>query len=194
VGSTSGNRFEAELPADGVYMVRVYLRRNAARRNETANSTLEVGIAGGSKTAAAAEASPVTVAPFDRTLELQGIRFRVTSAEVADLNVDGSPEIYVYVTSAGSGSHGSLVAYSANRRKSLSEIHLPPVTEDQVASKGYRGHNEFAVVESVLVQRFPVYRDTDTNGKSTGGTRQLQYKLVPGEAGWILRVDRVVEY
>jgi len=27
-----------------------------------------------------------------------------------------------------------------------------------------------------------------------GRTRQLQYKLRPGEAGWMLRLDRVVEY
>jgi hypothetical protein len=227
VGSTSGNRFEAELPADGVYTIRVYLMRNAARRNETANYTLKVGMAGKGKTAAAAEASPATGASFDRTLELQGIQFHVmsanngsvnmlqivtagleidnspvvrridgtvTGAEVADLNSDGSPEIYVYVTSAGSGSYGSLVAYSANQRKSLSEIYLPPVTQDKAASRGYRGHDEFAVVESVLVQRFPLYRDTDTNAQPTGGTRQLQYQLVPGEAGWILKVDRVVEY
>jgi hypothetical protein len=56
------------------------------------------------------------------------------------------------------------------------------------------GHDEFAVVESVLVRRFPVYRDTDTNTKPTGGMRQLQYKLCPSETGWILKVDRVVDY
>ncbi|MFO7496641.1 MAG: hypothetical protein R6X05_13535 [Desulfobacterales bacterium] len=50
------------------------------------------------------------------------------------------------------------------------------------------------MVESVLVHRFPVYRDADTNAKSTGGTRQLRYTLVAGEAGWILKVDRVDEY
>jgi hypothetical protein len=228
VGSTSGNRFEAELPADGVYTIRVYLMRNAARRKETANYTLEVGILGGGKTASvASEAAPTTHLSFDRTLELQGIRFRVTSAnegsvntlhivpsgleidnspvvqtidgtvmgaEAADLNGDGSPEIYVYVTSAGSGSYGSLVAYSANRRKSLSEIYLPPITQHRKASKGYMGHDEFAVVENVLVRRFPVYRDADTNAKPTGGMRQLQYKLIPGEAGWLFKLDRVVEY
>jgi hypothetical protein len=113
----------------------------------------------------------------------------VTGAEVADINADGSPEIYVYVTSAGSGSYGLLVAYSANQRKSLSEIYLPPVTQNKTLSKGYMGHDNFAVVEGVLVRRFPVYRDTDTNANPTGGTRQLQYKLVPGEAGWILKVD-----
>lgn len=125
------------------------------------------------------------------TKEVDG---RVVLAEVADLNVDGSPEIYAYVQSAGSGSYGSLVAYAANRRKSLSEIHLPAITDDPAAAKGYRGHDEFRVVESTLVRRFPVYRDGDTNAKPTGGTRQIQYKLAAGEAGWRLRADKVVEY
>ena len=123
--------------------------------------------------------------------EIAGV---VTGAEVADLNSDGSPEIYVYVHSAGSGTYGSLVAYSANRRKSLSEIYLPPVTENKSSARGYMGHDQFAVVENILVQRFPVYREGDVNARPTGGTRQIQYKLVPGEAGWILRADRVVEY
>lgn len=44
VGSTTGNRFSATLPADGDYRVQVYLMRNAARRNERANYTLTVGV------------------------------------------------------------------------------------------------------------------------------------------------------
>ena len=50
------------------------------------------------------------------------------------------------------------------------------------------------MVENTLVQRFPVYKEGDANAEPTGGTRQLQYKLEPGEAGWVLRVDKVVEY
>jgi hypothetical protein len=130
----------------------------------------------------------------DNTLIERQVEGTVTNAEVADLNVDGSPELYVYVTSAGSGSQGSLVAYSANKGKSLSEIYLPPLEEDKVAAKGYMGHDEFAVVESTLVRRFPVYKDGDTNSKPTGGTRQIQYKLKAGEAGWILQPDRTVSY
>lgn len=165
--------------------------------------------------------------PFDRTLALQGISFRVrtandssvntleivpsglqmdnstvtqkidgqvTGAEVADLDADGSPEIYVYVNSAGSGSYGSLVAYAANRRKSLSQIHLPPVSESKPAGQGYMGHDEFAVVESTFVRRFPIYGEADVNAKPSGRMRQLQYKLRQGEAGWVLKLDRVVEY
>jgi len=67
VGSTSGNRFEAELPADGVYTIRVYLMRNAARRNETANYTLEVGISGGGNATAAAE-KEVEISSISETL------------------------------------------------------------------------------------------------------------------------------
>ena len=118
----------------------------------------------------------------------------VHGAEVADLNADGSPEVYVYVTSAGSGSYGSLVAYSANKRKSLSEIYLPPVAENPKVAVGYMGHDEFAVVENSFVQRFPIYRKGDTNAQPSGKTRQLQYKLKRGEAGWVLRLDRTVEF
>lgn len=128
--------------------------------------------------------SPVTV-------EIDGT---VTGAEVSDLNFDGSPEIYVYATSAGSGSYGSVVAYGTNNRKSMSPIYLPPVVDHPEASKGYMGHDEFAVVELGLVQRFPIYREGDTNAEPTGGTRQVQYKLEAGEAGWVLRPDKVLDY
>lgn len=165
--------------------------------------------------------------PFDRMLEMQGVRFHVSctnegslntlqivpaglaidnsaivrtidgtvsSAEVADLDKNGSPEIYVSITSAGSGSYGSLVAYAGNRRKSLSEIYLPPLLEDKAAAKGYMGHDAFTVVDSFLIRRFPIYLDGDDNANPTGGMRQLQYQLAPGEAGWLLKIDRIVAY
>ena len=118
----------------------------------------------------------------------------ITNVEVGDLNIDGYPEIYIYVNSAGSGSYGSLIAYASNHNKSLSEIYLPPVEEGSAQTKGYMGHDEFAVVENTFVRRFPIYRDGDTNSAPSGGTRQIQYKLEAGEAGWVLRQDRVVEY
>ena len=50
------------------------------------------------------------------------------------------------------------------------------------------------VLENVLGRRFPIYREGDTNAGPLGKTRQLQYKLVPGEAGWILRLTDITEY
>ena len=125
------------------------------------------------------------------TREVDG---EVVFAEVADLDVDGSPEVYIYVRSAGSGPYGSLVALAANNRKSLADIYLPTIADDPKAAKGYLGHDEFRVVESTLVRRFPVYREGDSNAQPTGGMRQIQYKLAAGEAGWYLRPDKVVEY
>jgi hypothetical protein len=125
------------------------------------------------------------------TVEVDGV---VTGAEVADLNADGSPEVYVYVTSAGSGSYGSLAAWSANGKKSLSMISLPELAEDPVHGKGYMGHDEFVVAEQYLVRSFPVYKEGDSNAAPSGGTRQLQYKLGPGEATWQLVVDKALEF
>jgi hypothetical protein len=53
-------------------------------------------------------------------------------------------------------------------------------------------HAGFRIVANTLVYRFPGYRDPDTNVQPTGGTCQIQYKLKVGEAGWVLRPDRVV--
>ncbi len=54
VGSISGNQFSGTLPESGDYTVRVYMMRNAARRNETADYTLTVDITGAATGAAAA--------------------------------------------------------------------------------------------------------------------------------------------
>lgn len=159
--------------------------------------------------------------PFDGKEELQGITFKVfspntrsdnrltvtpagleadnrpiemnvagiiTRIEAADINADGSPEIYVYGFDGGSQ---TLLAWSTNRKKSLSPITLPELGTN---AKGHRGGDEFAVVEGVLARRFPIYPDNRPNSKPTGGTRQIQYKLHPGEAGWLFKVDRVVEF
>jgi hypothetical protein len=118
----------------------------------------------------------------------------VRDAEIGDLDGNGFPEVYVYVTSAGSGSYGSLVAYAVNNGKSMTPIYLPPITEDAKASKGYMGHDEFAVLENVLGRRFPVYKEGDANSEPSGKTRQLQYKLTPGEAGWVLQLTDITEF
>lgn len=49
VSSTSGSRFVGEAPKDGEYIVRVYLMRNAARREETAAYTINFTVAEGGK-------------------------------------------------------------------------------------------------------------------------------------------------
>lgn len=47
IGSTSGNVADIPIPAAGVYIVRVYLMRNAARRDEGADYALGIGLSAG---------------------------------------------------------------------------------------------------------------------------------------------------
>ena len=72
IGSTSGNRFSGVLPADGDYSIRVYLMRNAARRNESASYTLTVGVTG----------QPLAATPAARDALIPGTPFHA-SAKVA---------------------------------------------------------------------------------------------------------------
>jgi hypothetical protein len=118
----------------------------------------------------------------------------VVRAEVADINVDQSPEIYVYVRGAGGDEPMSLIAYSANKKKSLSMIFLPPLDATPNAATGYCGHDDMATVEGSFVHRFPTCHRDGEQTVPSGAMRQLQYRLVPGEAGWALKLDKMIEY
>ena len=71
---------------------------------------------------------------------------------------------------------------------------MPNLIDDSKLSRGYMGHDEFSVIENSLGRRFPLYLDGDTNAKPSGGKRQLEYKLVPGEAGWLLKVVNQTDF
>ena len=44
------------------------------------------------------------------------------------------------------------------------------------------------IVLTIAPSGLTIYNKGDTNAEPTGGTRQLQYKLVMGEASWILKL------
>jgi hypothetical protein len=129
---------------------------------------------------------------YNETFDIEGEE--VINAEVEDLNSDGSPELFVYTRSVGSGSYGNLYAFSVNDKKSMSQAYFPPTSENSRINKGYMGHDEFSLIENRLGQRFPIYKEGDTNAEPTGGTRQISYKLMEGEAMRKLVVDSVIEY
>lgn len=150
------------------------------------------GVSFGVSSPNTADGNRVTVTPSGlatvndaETIDVDGI---VTGADVGDIDTDGSPEIYVYVRARKDGAPGSLVAFSTSKKKSMSQITVPQLTPKQ--AKGYRGGDEFALVENAIARRFPIHNDD----KPTAKMRQLQYKLRPGEASWVLKVDRAIEF
>lgn len=120
--------------------------------------------------------------------------YTVVNAEIGDLNIDSYPELFVYLTSDGSGSYGKLIGYSVNNGKSVSQVYLPDISENDEVSKGYMGHDEMAIVENTFCQRFPIYKEGDSNANPTGGIRQIQYRLVDGESSRILKIDKVINF
>lgn len=134
----------------------------------------------------------LTESEYQETFNIDGEE--VINAEVEDLNSDGSPELFVFTRSAGSGSYGNVYAFSVNNKKSMSEVYFQPTAENSKINKGYMGHDEFSLVENTLGQRFPIYKEGDTNAEPSGGTRQISYKLVEGEAMRKLEVDKITEY
>ena len=58
IGSTSGNEYKGTLPKSGNYKIRVYLMRNAARRDEVAKYTLKMKVTGDTQKAGASSNKP----------------------------------------------------------------------------------------------------------------------------------------
>jgi hypothetical protein len=73
IGSLNGSRYEGELPADGTYTVQVYMMRSAARRNETANYTLDIGIEAAQKSQKSNDGmdyETVDIGNFNKTIQM----------------------------------------------------------------------------------------------------------------------------
>lgn len=106
----------------------------------------------------------------------------VVGAAIADLDGNGAPEIYVFASSAGSGSYGSVLAYAFDPGRPPVQIALPELAPGSAAAAGYMGHDEFSIEGSVLRRRFPVYAPGDSNAAPSGRTRQIDYRLGAGDA------------
>ena len=189
---TKLQRLKACLPATALLFLPLFANAEADHRQEFDKTLKLDGITFHVTCPNNSSLNKLTITPKglkkDNSIIAEEVDGTVYEAEVADLNRDNSPEIYVFAASVGSGSYGSLIAYNANHGKSLSEIYLPPLEDDKVNARGYMGHDKFFISGNHLVRSFPVYKDGDSNAGPSGGTRRLEYKLVPGETGWQLKL------
>ena len=107
----------------------------------------------------------------------------VNNVLMGDLDGNGYEELYITTVSAGSGSYGNILGIASNKDKSLLQIFIPPVEENDMKPggrfEGYKGHDTFAIEGNTLTRSFPV-KDT------RGTTRKVTYQLKPGEAGFVL--------
>ncbi|WP_149275945.1 hypothetical protein [Pareuzebyella sediminis] len=137
----------------------------------------------------------LTVSPFgleiDNSPQTYISKGQVVKAMVEDMNSDGSPELLVISKSEDTSKKGRVYGFSVNNRKSMSPVHFLPTDENQRINQGYQGHDEFALVETKLLQRFPIF---DAAGQPSGKTRQVSYELKDGEALRKFEIVTINEY
>jgi len=131
----------------------------------------------------------VTISPqgFDKNVrdfsfEVKG---RVTKAEVDDINRDGFPDLVFYVFTNDSIPKGTVIAISSEKNESVAAIVFPDIFDDPKARIGYKGNDEFFLMEGYLVRRFRVYPVEGAPATASTGNlvRQITYTIVPGERG-----------
>ena len=106
----------------------------------------------------------------------------ILDAAIEDLNSDGAPEVVIF---SRDGNRANVHGVSANGKKSMSMFYFPPMENNPELMEGFSGKDEFALVETNLVQRFPL---------PDGKTRQVTYELVNGENSRVFKVKDVSEY
>jgi len=127
----------------------------------------------------------------DSRLVVTQVEGMVTGAEIEDLNADGWPEFFIYSRGIEPGAAGGIIGYSVNGGKSMSAITIPPLSEE--ARIGYRGGDEFTIIETSLGRRFRVFREGDPDDAPTGPMRQLTYHLTDGETARTLTLVSMTE-
>jgi hypothetical protein len=111
-----------------------------------------------------------------------GVRGRLTSIIVDDLNDDGFPDLMLIVYSGPKHEIATIYGISSKENTELAQVYFPDVYSDSKLREGYKGYDEFTIVAGSLLRSYPIFKPTDTD-KPTGGTRVVQYKIVTGERG-----------
>ncbi|WP_246082206.1 hypothetical protein [Spirosoma lacussanchae] len=133
----------------------------------------------------------VAIKAFRGQLLLTNFRIRIdgaiTGAEVADLDNNRFPELYIYSSSNGSGSFGRVYGWQflPERKADVTLVNWRLPVAD-----GYMGHDSLWIERGILCRKYPVYQFGDANAEPTGGIRMLRYRLRPVGQGFALVEER----
>jgi hypothetical protein len=122
------------------------------------------------------------------------IKGRIAKVEIDDLNNDSYPDLVVYFYTGEEGIIGMVYAFMSSENKSIIPVVLPDVQLDGKLKDGYKGHDQFSLLEGKLMQQFPIYKTGDDKDKPTGGKRVVQYQVVgSAETGYKFKMIRFYE-
>jgi len=203
-----------QLYKTGDHSISVFMNRAAARQGKISNFKITFTVTDGQP----GDDAPAPVgAKFDKSASYETITFRVTSPQAAegnsftitpaglsvsnepitmqvngkvtevmaqDIDGDNSPEATVIFETAKG--HRLAKVFTTFAGKSFGEVNFPE-PEGKGLFDGYQGGDEYEMMENTFVRRFPLHGQA-------AKTRQLQFKLKPGEAMKRLVFDRQSDY
>lgn len=127
------------------------------------------------------------VKAYRGSLLLTNFRIRVDGtvggAEVADLDNNRFPELYVYSASTGGNSFGRVYAWQFLPER---KVGIVPVNWPLKTDGGYMGHDSLWIERTVLCREYPIYRPGDDMSNPSGGIRMMRYQLKPIGTGFAL--------
>ena len=112
------------------------------------------------------------------------IKGKVVKAQTDDFNNDGFPDLVIYVYTGTNSEKGTVIGVASSENKSNAGIYFPDILDDPKLRIGYKGFDEFSLMEGSLLRKFPIYSTADSTGKSVvTGKRVIIYRVVTDPGG-----------
>ncbi len=145
------------------------------------------------------EKNTINISPIGFSNEVRDFSFeikgRILRAEVDDVNRDNYPDLMLYVYNGDTLNKGTVICISSEANNNVVPIGFPDIVDDPKLRDGYRGFDEFRLMEGVLTRRFPLFTPDSLGAQPTGKMRQVMYRVVPGEkSGLKFQVMRTYDY
>lgn len=139
IGSTSGRQTRRMLAADGVYTVRLYLMRAAARRNEHSDYVLNIAL----------EGKALTPLPASRDALIRGTPYHASGNIVCGRSGNTSPlRCDANVIRRGQGGTGTVeVIWPDGFKRNILFVKLQPVASDSREAMTHAREGDVTVVE-----------------------------------------------
>ena len=111
------------------------------------------------------------------------VRGRVSYVQVDDLNNDGVADLIMFIYTDSAARHGTVWALMSDGNKSIVPCAMPDPAMDGKINKGYKGGDQFSMMEGTVLQKFPIFKTGDTDSLPTGGNRVVLYNVGKAETG-----------
>ena len=122
-----------------------------------------------------------STAQRDANFEIKGV---LKSAAVDDFNNDGFPDLLLYILNGKAGNFTTVIGIASEKNESIRPIYFPDILDDSKLRIGYKGNDNFMLIEGTIMRSFPIYNMLDTaNIKPTGSIRHIQYRMITAEVG-----------